>query len=382
MSNRRMVQAGRSVAIAASTVVLALLVAGPVWASSPGSGRVGPSAPSSGWSGQHYVAGATASPAACGAGGDTLCDHHSVSVGVASSYWDTHTGGLRVSIRWPDSADNFDLYVYSGGNLVGSSTSGSSHSESVSVANAAGSYSVVVVPKLVTDSGYSGSASFSSQAKPAPKPSPSGGGGGGSHQGGSGGSGGTGGTGGSGGGGSIPTGAGGGGSPVVQPGSPLPFGPLKGPIFDYNGPYYFKPPFSVGGSPGHAIQPPQLPGFGSGGTGGGHAVQPAQPGQPASGSQPDSRQPVRIQTVGGTPDRSGPSLIWLLVPLALVLVAAVGSALFESDQERVPATSARSGRPAPRRDGPPPGAFVTLGFATRRAVGAVGRGIRRLSKRS
>ena len=61
---------------------MVLVFAVPGWAASPSSGSVGPANASTGWSGQSFAAGATASPAACGAGGDALCDHYSLSVPV------------------------------------------------------------------------------------------------------------------------------------------------------------------------------------------------------------------------------------------------------------------------------------------------------------
>ncbi|MFL5796420.1 MAG: hypothetical protein ACJ77A_00610 [Actinomycetota bacterium] len=372
----------------------ALAIAAPAWASSPSSGTVGPAKSSAGWKGRSFVAGATASPAACGAGGDALCDHFSLSVPASPSYWSTHSGGVRVSIGWAASGDNFDLYVYRAGGLVGSSTSGSSTTESVAVANPSGTYSVVVVPKLVTNSGYRGHVSFSSLANPAP-PSPTGSGGGGS--GGSGGGGG--GTGGSGGGGGTTTGGGGGHSgggggssggssggfpTVLRPGANPNFGSLSGPLFGYGGPYHFKPPFSVGDSPGHAVMPPQngpVTGGSSGGlaglfTGGGHVVQPGQQGgsSGSSGQGPGSGGPVRIRTAGnGDHHRGGmPNLIWLLVPLGLILAAAVWFVIVESDGRATvagraaPATAGKDRSSVDVDRAPPVGPFVMIGFAVRR----------------
>ena len=52
-----------SIAVASAAAILFVLtVAGPSFAASPSSGSVGPSGTSTHWSGQSYVAGATASP--------------------------------------------------------------------------------------------------------------------------------------------------------------------------------------------------------------------------------------------------------------------------------------------------------------------------------
>jgi hypothetical protein len=413
-----------SLGLAGLTAALVILAtAAPAWAASPSSGSVGPGDASTAWTGQSYVAGATASPAACWAGGDTLCDHFSLSVPASSSYWDTHTGSVRISIAWGSSSNNFDLYVYSGG-LVGSSASDSSTGESVSISNPSGTYSVVVVPKLVTNSGYHGSASFQSQEKPAPDPSPTGsggggtGGGGGGSGGGSGGGGGTGsgGTGGgsgsgggttSGGGGSG-SGSGGGGTTggtgsgdtgsvptggtvdtpvVVQPGSQPPFGSPNGPIFNYDGPYHFDPPFSVGAdNPGGAVMPPQSAGAGGGGEiviprgGGGHVVQPPQSssgGSAEGGStnSSDSDQTVRVRTAGTTPDRGGfPNLLWPILAVGLLLLLAVGYVIFEDEDDamkaRAAATAAKTtdAGDTAERQVPPAGPFLLLGFAVRRVL--------------
>jgi hypothetical protein len=312
-------------------------------------------------------------------GGDALCDHFSLSVPVASSYWSSHTGAMHVSIGWGSSSDNFYLYVYRGGNLVASSTSGSSSAESVSITSPSGSYSVVVVPKLVTNSGYGGHATFSAQAKPSPSPSGSGGGGSGGSGGGSSGGGGTTTSGGSSSGGSSSGGSSSSGAQVLQPGAQHDFGPLAGPLFNYRGPYHFKPPFSISDSPGHAVLPPQdAPGAGSvgsvvgGGGGGGQAVQPPQSGDSSgttrSGSSGSSGRTVTIRTAGGGNHGGMPKLIWLLVPLGLIALAAVGKVVLDGDGET---TAKVAGRPAAdqRGDRPPAvGPFVALGFAVRRLV--------------
>jgi Ca2+-binding RTX toxin-like protein len=98
-----------------------------------------------------------------------VCDHFMLTVNVTPSYWDTHSGGVTVKVIWPDSGDDVDLYVFdSGGQLVGSSTSGAGTSESVSVPGASSTFSpyeVRVVPALVISgpsSPYTGTVTFNS----------------------------------------------------------------------------------------------------------------------------------------------------------------------------------------------------------------------------
>jgi len=99
-------------------LISALLVAAP-WqagAATPSSGTIAPpNGTSVSWTGQTYVAAAVADPAAGGAGCppvadpvNAVCDHFFLTVNVAPSYWNTHTGGARVAIDWSDSGDTDD----------------------------------------------------------------------------------------------------------------------------------------------------------------------------------------------------------------------------------------------------------------------------------
>jgi hypothetical protein len=166
----------RTIIVASGTLGFLVAAATTGFAAAPGSVAVSPTATSDSWTGASYLAGATASPSACPGSVDTanaLCDHVSLDVGVTGSYWDTHTGAVRVTISWPDASDNFDLFLYnSAGAQVGSSTGSGTTSQTVSLPNAAGGYEIRVVPVLVTSSGYSGKVSFSSQAIPGPSPTP------------------------------------------------------------------------------------------------------------------------------------------------------------------------------------------------------------------
>jgi hypothetical protein len=127
------------------TLVLALIAALPttvyfgahVLAATPGSGTVDPTTTSVIWMGHYYALAAVPDPAAGGAAcpavadpTDSICDHFMLHVGVDPSYWDTHTGGVRIHIQWPSESDDFDLYVYQGVNRVATS-GGSTNQEEV-----------------------------------------------------------------------------------------------------------------------------------------------------------------------------------------------------------------------------------------------------------
>jgi hypothetical protein len=150
-------------------------------AAMPSSGTIGPTPGSStSWMGQPYPTGhAVPVPQACPPPDPSvLCDHFQLTVNVAPSYWDTHTGGADVSIEWASPDDDFDLYVYdNSGTQVGFSAAGGTTSERAFIQNAslAGSpYEVRVVPFLIVSPGlvgHDGTATFVSQAGgPAPNP--------------------------------------------------------------------------------------------------------------------------------------------------------------------------------------------------------------------
>ena len=385
---------------------LALVMGSPGLASS---GSIGPSDTSTGWTGKTFAAGATPTPAACTS---VTCDYFTLVVAVSSSYWSDHSGSATVSIHWGSSSDNFDLYV----SRAGSSASSSSTSEAVTISNPYGSYTVTVVPKLVTSSGYSGAASFHATSSggsggggsggsggsgggggilPTPLPSlpgtggGSGGSGGGSGGAGHGGSGGS--TGGSGG-----RGHGSGGSsgyatgptpgrqyiypyapgPSVSGGSFL-FGLPPGGILRYTGPYYFAPPFAIG-PPGGLYRVPGSPSGHSPSTQGGLVVTAASGGLgglvsvPKAGSNSNGERSTSIQATQASASRPIPTdLLWALIPLVLIAVALVGMVVLEPEEATV-AAGTESATATKARPKPPPGVIVLLGLGVRRAARAIG----------
>jgi len=160
-ANRRRLVAVGAAAVIALPVLQAVQSA---QAANPGSGTVRPSDPSAAWQGQNYPAAATADPNACPPKSedptDALCDHYTLNVPVTASYWDSRSGGAEVSISWPDAANDFDMYIYKGGDLVASSAVGGTTSEKALISKAVGTYEVRVLPFLVADSAYEGDVSF------------------------------------------------------------------------------------------------------------------------------------------------------------------------------------------------------------------------------
>jgi hypothetical protein len=162
-----------------AAAVLGALRGSVAGAATPPSGMIGPTPGSSvSWTGQSYLTGhAIADPTLCPPPdpGNTACDHFSLTVNVAPSYWDTHTGGADIEIHWTSTDDDFDLYVYdSSGNEAGRSAAGGTTSERVFIQNAAGTYEVRIVPFLITSvpsAKADGSATFVSQlGGPTPNP--------------------------------------------------------------------------------------------------------------------------------------------------------------------------------------------------------------------
>ncbi|MDP9444878.1 MAG: glycoside hydrolase [Actinomycetota bacterium] len=167
-SGRRLLAAG-----AAAALALTLLQATQsAQAANPDSGTVKPTDRTASWSGQYYAAGATVDPAACPPKAvdvlDAVCDHYTLKVPVKPAYWDGRDGGAEVTIQWQDPDDDFDMYIYKGDDLVASSAQGGTNEETALIAKASGTYEVRVLPFLVTDSGYQGTATFRSGPDVAP----------------------------------------------------------------------------------------------------------------------------------------------------------------------------------------------------------------------
>jgi len=360
----------RTILIVASAAAFVLATIGAAFAATPGSIGVSPTATSDTWAGKSFVLGATSSPSLCPASADatnTLCDHVSLDVGVTSGYWDTHTGGVHVTISWPDASDNFDLYVYnSAGSQVGKSTGSGTSSESLDLTSAAGGYEIRVVPVVVTSSGYSGKVTFSSQAKPSSSPTtePTSGGSG-SGAGGSGSGAGSGSTSGS-------TGSGSGGTATGA------LGAIQGPV-----PHYTLGSYGAS-APGGLFYAPYPGSAGQGGTtyigtsqGSSRKVVFASAyGGPVSSSVADQvAKEGQTKQIGSIIARTT-WLLWLLLALGVILLALVTYVIVEpeSDSDR----AVEIGEPPARLPVPPlalAGGFVRGLVAGGRLLARVGRAI-------
>ncbi len=147
-------------------------------AATPPSAMITDTQPSTSWQGQFYTLAFTADPAQCPGSVDTLnlvCDHFYLNINLPSTFWQTHTGSVAITIQWASSDNDFDLYIYrtSDQQQVGSSASGGTTSEQVALQNPMpGVYEVRTVPFLVVASGYTGSALLAfTTGGPTPNPS-------------------------------------------------------------------------------------------------------------------------------------------------------------------------------------------------------------------
>src|SRR5207245_9906039 len=108
--------------------------------------------PSASWQGQFYTLAFTADPAQCPGAVDTLnllCDLFYLNINLPSTFWQTHTGSVAITIQWASNSNDFDLYIYrqSDGQQVGFSASGGTTSEQVALQSPMpGLYEVRTVP--------------------------------------------------------------------------------------------------------------------------------------------------------------------------------------------------------------------------------------------
>src|SRR5213594_1277728 len=133
-------------------------------AATPPGSTITDTQPSTSWQGHFYTLAFTADPAQGPGTVDTLdlvCDHFYLNINLPSTFWQTHTGSVAITIQWASNSNDFDLYIYrtSDQQQVGSSASGGTTSEQVALQNPMpGIYEVRTVPFLVVASGYTGSA--------------------------------------------------------------------------------------------------------------------------------------------------------------------------------------------------------------------------------
>src|SRR4051812_12039758 len=95
--------------------VLALTLAAMVSsnAATPGSGSVGPGAPTTSWSGPVQTAVTNGPADADCQAANAYCDDYTLTVTVPAGFYSTHSGGVTISLSTQVPANDFDLYVYS-----------------------------------------------------------------------------------------------------------------------------------------------------------------------------------------------------------------------------------------------------------------------------
>lgn len=255
----------------------------------------------------------TASPAACPPSIDSeniLCDH--VLIGVAPVDWSKNTGALSIAIAFGSSND-FNLYVFKGSELVRSSEGSSGSNESVTIPNPSGVYEVRVVPVQIAGSllqggaAYSGRAAFAVQPKPVAVQRP---------------------------------------SAPVNPNVSVPTGPSnttpirpsrpRYKIPSSSGYYAGYPAFGGSYSPGGLYQGPEYSGGGgttqfSEGSGSGKLYYQSAYGGPVNAGVPQKvAEGTRDVAVGSAVARA-PKALWLLLPLALLLLGGVAYLVVEPE---------------------------------------------------
>ncbi len=130
----------------------ALLVAGlsattalPADAASPDAGTVSPTAPTASYTGGPFVAPnvtGTAGTVDCSA--PQSCDDYALTVDAPAGYAADH--GLTISVAWPSSAADFDVYLLDAAGSEVASAASSADPEVIQVPPNAGTYTVRVVP--------------------------------------------------------------------------------------------------------------------------------------------------------------------------------------------------------------------------------------------
>jgi len=87
----------------------------------------------------------TADPLLCVPGAN--CDEHTLHMAVPAKFWESHTGGVKVSVGWDDTTSDMDVYVLdSDGNTVGSAASSSGNPEVADLGELApGDYTIQVI---------------------------------------------------------------------------------------------------------------------------------------------------------------------------------------------------------------------------------------------
>ncbi len=169
----------RTVVRAAAILLLAALAAPQATGASAQTGRRGTVTPRQPFTWNGPAASGTntgydgGSGEPCGTEPSNYCDVTVLHVDVDASFWDSHGGGVEVSLKnyRPNSTSDFDLYIYKSdqegrrGELVASSAGPPGQEESTAIPQASGYYLIQVVYWAVAQSQYTGAAEFVTRSK-------------------------------------------------------------------------------------------------------------------------------------------------------------------------------------------------------------------------
>ncbi|WP_317447547.1 sialidase family protein [Streptomyces collinus] len=140
-------------------LVAGTLPSGSADAATPSSGSVSDTAPTTTWSAGPFAVpnvSGTAGAVSCGAA--QPCDDYALKVSVPAGYDAGHS--LRIDVRWPDSAADFDLYVLDANGREVAASASSSDPETVLLPAVSASYTVRVVPYAPLGDSFTGTASL------------------------------------------------------------------------------------------------------------------------------------------------------------------------------------------------------------------------------
>ncbi|MFJ8196924.1 hypothetical protein [Streptomyces sp. NPDC096152] len=136
-------------------------------AATPSSGSVSDTAPTTTWSaGPFTVPNTTGTAGTVNCSTPQACDDYALDVSVPAGYDAGHS--LRLNVKWPNSAADFDLYVLDAGGREVAASASSSDPETVLLPAVTASYTVRVVPFAPLGDSFTGTASL--VANPADPP--------------------------------------------------------------------------------------------------------------------------------------------------------------------------------------------------------------------
>lgn len=137
-------------------------------AATPRSGTVSDTAPTIAWSaGPFAVPNVSGTTGTVSCGSPQLCDDYALRVSVPAGYDTGHS--LRIEVKWPNTAADFDLYVLDADGHAVAAAASTSDPERLLLPAVAASYTVRVVPYAPLGDSFTGTASLvANPVDPAP----------------------------------------------------------------------------------------------------------------------------------------------------------------------------------------------------------------------